>query len=251
MLSTLGVILIFTLLGSVVSLIGGVFLLFNEKFALKLSHLFISFAAGTLLGTAFFDLMPEALESGNPETLFLWTLIGILTFFVLERFIHWFHHHEEDEDKALKPTIPLIIFGDSFHNFIDGVAIAATFLVSFPLGVVTTLAVGAHEIPQEVGDFAILLHRGMKRKKVLWYNFVSSLTAIAGAIITFFIGEKIDNILPILLAVTAGFFIYIASSDLIPEIHSEKKHGFALYETLLLMFGVVVIWFAVNLLEHH
>lgn len=252
MLSTLGIILFFTLIGSVFSLIGGVLLLYKEKFALKISHHLISLAAGTLLGTAFFDLLPESLHEGEKGgvDIFLWTLIGILSFFVLERFVHWFHHHHEHEEKNAKPTVPLIVIGDSVHNFIDGVAIAATFIVSFPLGVITTLAVAAHEIPQEVGDFAILLHRGVKRKKILIYNFVSALTAVLGALLTFFLGEGIKSIVPILLAITAGFFIYIASSDLIPEIHNEKRNGFAFYETVLLFAGVGIVWYLVSLFEH-
>src|SRR3989344_7395475 len=152
-LSILGYIILFTLIGSVFSLIGGVFLLLNEKKTLKVSHFLAAFAAGTLLGTAFFDLFPEAIEEaehlaekGLPESnVFLWTLIGILGFFLLERFVHWFHHHaREYSEEPTKPTIPLIILGDSVHNFIDGVVIAATFLVSIPLGVVTTIAVAAH-----------------------------------------------------------------------------------------------------------
>lgn len=252
MLSTLGIILLFTFLGSIVSLVGGVALLYKEKLALKVSHLLISLAAGTLLGTVFFDLLPEASHEAEETDInvFFWTLSGILTFFVLERFIHWFHHHHEHQEKDSKPTVPLIVLGDSVHNFIDGVAIAATFMVSFPLGVVTTLAVAAHEIPQEIGDFAILLHRGVKRKKIIFYNLLSAFTAILGALITFFVGDAIEPMIPILLAVTAGFFIYIASSDLIPEIHNEKRGGFAFYETLLLFFGVGVVWYLVSLLEH-
>lgn len=245
----LGLILLFTFLGSVVSLIGGIILLFKEKQTLKISHLLISFAAGTLLGTAFFDLLPEALEETQGTNIFLWTLVGILFFFLLERFIHWFHFHSEHPGKDVKPTVPLIVLGDSVHNFIDGVAIAATFLVSVPLGIITAIAVGAHEIPQEIGDFAILLHKKLPKKKVLFFNVLSAFTAIFGAVLTFFLKDQIQNILPVFLAITAGFFIYIASSDLIPEIHHEKRKGFAFLETVLLLTGVLSIWFLVSLLE--
>src|SRR3990167_4162292 len=224
-LSVLGYIILFTLIGSVFSLIGGVFLLLREKQTLKYSHFLAAFAAGTLLGTVFFDLFPEAIEEaehvaekGLPESnVFLWTLIGILGF--------------------------------SVHNFIDGVVIAATFLVSIPLGVVTTIAVAAHEIPQEIGDFGILLHKGLRRKKVLAVNIFSALTAVVGAVITFLIGERIVASIPILLSLTAGFFIYIAASDLIPEIHHENRRGFAFIETLLLFGGVITVWILINLLE--
>ena len=256
-MSTLGYILLFTLIGSILSLIGGIILLSREKFALKISHFLASFAAGVLLGTAFLDLLPEALhhseESGLTENaLFLWVLAGIIIFFFIERFIHWFHHHEDyhDHEKEQKSTIPLIIIGDTIHNFIDGVVIAATFMVSIPLGIVTTIAVATHEIPQEIGDFGLLLHRGLARKKIIWVNILSAAAAFAGALAIYFIGESVEKYLPVFLAVTAGFFIYIASSDLIPEIHHEKRRGFALIESLLLLLGIFIIFLSVSFLEH-
>ena len=257
-LSTLGYIILFTLIGSIFSLVGGLLLLFNEKRTLKYSHFLAAFAAGTLLGTVFFDLFPEAVEEGERITketgleinIFLWTLVGILGFFLLERFIHWFHHHQHEyAEEKVKPTVPLIIVGDSVHNFIDGVVIAATFMVSIPLGIITTLAVAAHEIPQEIGDFGLLLHKGLERKKVLMVNIGSALTAVAGALIAFWVGERIGTSLPILLAITAGFFIYIAASDLIPEIHHENRKGFAVIETALMFLGVGTIWVFITLLE--
>src|SRR3989344_4955507 len=191
------------------------------------------------------------IPGGNVEAnIFLWTLIGILGFFLLERFVHWFHHHQHEyPGEPVKPTIPLIILGYSVHNFIDGVVIAATFLVSIPLGIVTTLAVAAHEIPQEIGDFGILLHKGLRRRRILMINIFSALTALLGALITFWIGERIELVIPILLSVTAGFFIYIAASDLIPEIHHENRKGFALTETILMFLGVISIWIFITLLE--
>lgn len=246
-------ILLFTLLGSVVSLAGGMILLVKEKLALKVAHLFASFAAGALLATAFVDLLPEAVKEvehqGLEINIFLWTLVGMLTFFLLERFIHWFHHHQEGDHSDDSAVVPLIILGDSVHNFIDGVAIAASFLVDPSIGVVTTFAVAAHEIPQEIGDFGVLLHKGMKKSKVLMVNLLSALTALVGAILTYSIGEGVESYLPIFLSVTAGFFIYIASSDLIPEIHHGDKKGTAYLETLMLFLGVIVVWFAITLLE--
>lgn len=239
----LAYILFFTFLGSIVSLLGGVLLLAKEKFAIKISHFLAAFAAGTLLGTAFFDLLPESLEGGGEIDIFWWTLIGILVFFLLERFIH--HHHDDPENKNM---VPLIVVGDSIHNFIDGVAIAATFLISIPLGIVTSIAVAAHEIPQEIADFGLMLHKGVKRNKVLKINFLSALFAVAGAIVTFLAKDFIEGLLPVFLSLTAGFFIYIAASDLIPEIHHEDQRVIALTETLLLLLGVLTIWLTVNLL---
>lgn len=248
-MSTLAYILLFTFLGSIVSLLGGMLLLSKEKLALKISHYLSSFAAGTLLGTAFLDLLPEAAHEGEGTDIFLITLIGFLIFFLLERFIHWFHHHHEHPQKKDQTVTTLVTVGDSVHNFIDGVVIAATFMVSIPLGIVTTLAVAAHEIPQEIGDFGVMLHRGVKRKKILMLNLVSAIAAMAGAVLTYMAGESLKSILPIFLSLAAGFFIYIAASDLIPEIHNEDKRSVALTETFLLLAGVLVIYIAISLLE--
>jgi zinc and cadmium transporter len=253
-MSTLTTILLFTALGSVVSLIGGVILLFKKGWADKLTEPLSAFAAGALLGTAFLDLLPEAIEYAeevavDAHSIFLWTLAGIIIFFLLERFVHWFHHHHEHTEEAKKPVGTLIILGDSIHNFIDGVAIAVTFLVDPALGVITTLAVGAHEIPQEIGDFAILLKAGYSRKKVLWLNVLSACSALLGAILTFMVGPSIAGALPILLAVTAGFFIYIALSDLVPEIHAWGTKKLAITESALLILGIAVVGVLVHLLE--
>jgi len=259
-MSTLGYILLFTFIGSIAALIGGIILLSKEKFALKTSHFLASFAAGILLGSAFFDLLPEAVQkaasnAASAEELdinvHLWALIGIVLFFLIERFIHWFHHHEEyhGHEKESKSIVSLIVIGDTAHNFIDGIVIAATFLVSIPLGIATTIAVAAHEIPQEIGDIGLLLHKGLPRKKVLLVNIVSASFAFLGAIITYLLGSVLENYIPILLALTAGFFIYIAASDLIPEIHYEKRQGFAIIESMLLLLGIIVIFISTSLLE--
>lgn len=254
MMSTLGYILLFTFIGSIGALIGGFILLSMEKFMLKISHFLASFAAGILLGTAFFDLLPEAVGEGEEKgiDIFPWALFGIILFFLVERFIHWFHHHEEfhkDERKS-KNTLPLIIFGDTMHNFIDGVVIAATFMVNVPLGIATSLSVFAHEVPQEIGDFGLMLHKGLSPKKIILVNILSAVAAFVGAIITYLLGNVLEAYIPMLLAMTAGFFIYIASSDLIPEIHHEKRKGFAFIESLLLILGVVVMAVSVSFLEH-
>ncbi len=251
-MSTLVYILLFTFIGSIGALVGGIALLSNEKFALKISHLLASFAAGVLLGTAFFDLLPEAAhEAENLKiNIFLWALSGIVIFFLFERFIHWFHHHEEyHNEKDTKSTLPLIIFGDTMHNFLDGILIAATFMVSIPLGITTSIAVFTHEIPQEIGDFGLMLHKGLTRKKIIWVNIASGGAALIGAFITYVFGGSLEKYIPALLALTAGFFIYIAASDLIPEIHHEKRKNYIIYETLLLLFGVALTWFMVSFLH--
>ena len=260
-MDTLAYIFIFTLIVSVVSLVGGVLLLLKEKFAFRISHYLSAFAAGALLATAFFDLIPEATEHmeelGMELNIPLWTLIGVLAFFILERFIH--HHHssprfagEAGHGKSIEEkstVIPLIILGDTMHNFTDGVAIAATFLISIPLGIVTSLAVAAHEIPQEIGDFGLMLNRGMKKSKVLMINFYSSLAAMIGAILTYIYKDQIVGLLPVVLAITSGFFIYIALANLIPEIHNRDNQKVAFWETVMLFMGVLVVYFAISSLE--
>lgn len=256
-MSILGYILVFTLLGSVVSLIGGVVLLMKKEFALKASHYLSAFAAGTLLGVAFLDLLPESLEELEHLTaegvvgqinIPLWVLAGVLTLFIVERFIH--HHHSSHNHASEKGVVvPLIVIGDTLHNFADGVAIAATFLISIPLGIVTTFAVAAHEIPQEIADFGLMLSRGVKRAKVLWINIFSSLSAFLGAILTYIYHEQIEGLIPIVLALTAGFFIYIAASNLIPEIHAKDNKKVAFWETVMLFIGVLIIYLAISSLE--
>lgn len=255
-MSTLGLILLFSFIGSIASLIGGLILLSREKLALKISHLLASFAAGTLLATAFFDLLPEALDEGAKKEvdIFLWTLIGIGIFFLIERLIHWYHHHEyphQDELKSIAQNheVPLILIGDTIHNFIDGIVIATTFLVSVPLGIITSLSVATHEIPQEIGDVGILLHQKVPRKKVIIYNIVSALFAMLGALITFAFGDLLENFLPVLLALTAGFFIYIALADIIPEIHHEKQQRAAVLQSVLFLSGILIVYSAIILLE--
>lgn len=250
-MSTLEYILLFTLLGSIGGLAGGLTLILNKEFALKVSHVIAAFAAGTFLGAAFFDLLPQASHEAEKLNIniYSWVLLGIIFFFIIERFIHWFHHHEKhhEHQKETKSTVPLIIIGDTIHNFVDGVVIAATFLVSVPLGIVTTFAVFAHELPQEIGDFGLLLHKGLTRKKVILVNILSASSAFLGAILTYILGDFFESYIPILLALTAGFFIYIATSDLIPEINYEKRKGLALVESLLLVVGILIIYVAVTL----
>ena len=253
-MTTLSYILIFSTVGSLISLVGGLVLLFTSQKALRLSHLLAAFAAGALLGATFFDLLPEALhQASDAQVVLTWTLLGILLFFVLERFIHWFHHHElhhYDHHTKHRATVPLVILGDTVHNFIDGVVIASTFLVDIRLGMVTTLAVAAHEIPQEVGDFGILLNAGMRRRRILLYNLLSALATVLGALIAYRVGEAVESILPIFLAITAGFFVYISLSDLIPGIHSETKEKLAVKESLLLFAGLASVWLLSSFLGH-
>lgn len=232
--------------GSVISLIGGFYLLYGKWGVAKLQRLAVPFAAGALLAAAFFDLLPEALEDGGAQNALNWTLAGFLFFFVLERSLSWFHHHHEEA--AATPTVgrrnvALIVVGDTIHNFIDGLAIGASFLVSPATGIVTTIAIAAHEIPQEVGDFGLLLAKGMRKRNVLIVNFVIALVTILGAVLVYGAGGVLAIPQTFLLGSTAGFFIYIAASDIIPTIHAEPRRRTANLQTLVLLFGVgFVAW---------
>jgi zinc and cadmium transporter len=235
-------VIFYSLVGGVFSLIGGLLLLSRQHSAKVLAKLATPFAAGALLGAAFFDLIPEAIEISHEGVAPRWVLGGIIMFFVLEHFLHWFHHHHEHADKSKQVTAPLIVVGDSVHNFLDGIAIGAAFLISVPTGIVTAIAVAAHEIPQEIGDFGLLLNKGLSRKKVIYINVFSALMSTVGAILTFWIGSATALPLGALLAVTSGMFIYIAASDLIPTIHEESsRKSLNHLGVLLLLAGVLVV----------
>lgn len=240
-------LIFFSLIGGLFSLIGGAILLSRKTAAHKLALYATPFAAGALLAAVFVDLLPEGVAESSADTVMLATLIGILLFFIAERFLRWFHHHHDDEEKHSDPTISLIIAGDTLHNALDGVAIAAAFLVSVPTGIVTTIAVAAHEIPQEIGDFGLLLSKGMRRKKVLLVNAFSALATTLAAVITYALGS--DDKLPtgVLLGLSAGFLLYIALSDIIPTIHAKTDASKLIQiQTILLLVGVVAVGLSVK-----
>lgn len=242
-------VIFFACVGSIFSLAGGLFLVLRKRGVGKLQFFAVPFAAGALLAASFFDLLPEAFEAADVRTVLTWTLGGFVLFFIIERFLRWFHHHHEHEGNKDQANRSLIIIGDSLHNFIDGLAIGAAFLVDPLTGIVVTLAVAAHEIPQEIGDFGLLLSKGMKKSRVLAANILSSLTTVIGAAIVFGLGGIVAVPTDILLALTAGFFIYIAASDIIPSIHQKESVAQANLQTLVLLFGIVLIAFTTTWLH--
>jgi zinc and cadmium transporter len=260
--SLLILIIIFTAIGGVLSVMAAaVFLLLRDHHRNAVLPHGISFAIGALLAVAFWGLIPEAFAEVKPEqfqALSGTILAGILGFFVLEKLLIWRHCHygscEAHGDDAhshghshshghndAKPAGALIILGDSIHNFVDGVLIAAAFLTDVQLGIVTSLAVAAHEIPQEVGDFAILLDSGYSRAKALFYNILASFTTVLGGVLAYFSLEDLHDSLPYFLALAASSFIYIAVADLIPSLHTKTDMKSSLQQIALIAAGVFLI----------
>ncbi len=242
-MSVLIYILLSILIVSLISLIGVLTLSFSNKILKKCLLFLVSFAAGTLLGSVFIHLLPEITENiGFNLTVAFGILSGILLFFILEKILHWHHCHDQDCKTHNKPLAIINLVGDGFHNFIDGILIAGSYLVSIQLGIATTIAVLFHEIPQEIGDFGILLHSGFSKIKALSYNFLISLTAFLGAILTFFIGPLIENFTYYIIPITAGGFLYIASSDLIPELHKETNPSKSFLYLIGIILGILIMF---------
>jgi len=233
-------VIFFSLVGGLFSLIGGLILIKNKKTADGLAKYATPFAAGVLLAAAFTSLLPEAIHDTEAGPILTATLIGFLGFFMLERFLRFFHHHHENEAKN-KASSSLIIIGDTLHNALDGVAIGAAFLISPSAGIIATIAVAAHEIPQEIGDFGLLLKNGMAKKKVVIINILSALATTITAVLTFGLGDSDSEAIPYLLAITAGFFIYIAASDIVPEIHDHAGGNKKDIRPWLLLTGAILI----------
>lgn len=225
---------------SLISLLGVCTLSVRQERLRGILFYLVSFSVGALLGDVFIHILPEIAEGSDMQTIGAYLLVGILGFFVLERFVLWHQSHTEHAEHV-HSVVYLTIFGDALHNFLDGMAIAASFLVSFPVGVATTIAVIFHEIPQEIGQFAILIHGGWSTKKALAYNFFSALTAVAGAAVMLLLATAIEDILLPLLAISAASFIYIALSDLIPELHRESSTKKSIIQLLWMLVGVGVM----------
>lgn len=234
-------IIISVIIVSLISLLGILTLGINKKFLSRIISLLVAFSAGTLLAAAFLELIPESLE--NYESL-LPVIIGIMLFFLIEAIIHW-HHHHEDKDREniskLHPVVFLSLIGDAIHNLLDGIIIGTSYLVSVPSGIATTIAIAAHEIPQEIGDFAVLINGGLSRSRALLLNFISALFAIVGAMISYSLLSKIESIIPIANLVAAGGLIYIATTDLFPRLHEERDTKKVLLQTLGVIIGIMVI----------
>ena len=226
---------------SLVSLIGVFALSIRVERLKKILILLLAFSAGALLGDAFIHLIPEIVnEAGFGLNVALYVLFGILLFFVLEKVIHWQHCHMPITKGHVHTFAKMNLVGDSLHNFIDGLIIAASYMINIPTGIATTIAVIVHEIPQEIGDFGVLLHGGYTKGKALLLNFGTALIAILGAVVALWLGS-VEGIEVILTGIAAGGFIYIAGSDLIPELHKETAISKSLLQLLAFVLGILVM----------
>ncbi len=219
---------------SLIAFIGILFIGLKEAFLKRAVMALVGFASGSLIGGAFIHLLPESIEQTG-QAIFYYVIVGIIFFFVTEKFLYWRHCHEETCPVHTFAYLNLI--GDGIHNFIDGMIIAASFILSYDLGVATTLAVIFHEIPQEIGDFGVLIYGGFAKGKALAYNFVSALTAVAGALITYYVAY-IQGIEQFLVPFAAGGFIYIAATDLMPELHKKYHAKESLIQLAAILTGI-------------
>ncbi|MDD5477426.1 MAG: ZIP family metal transporter [Candidatus Omnitrophica bacterium] len=240
-------ILASTSLVSLISLVGILTLALKDNLLHKIIFCLIGFSAGALIGSAFLHILPEAIQTSSSIFVFYCLILGIILFFLMERYLHWRHCH--DKDCHIHAFTYLNLFGEAFHNFIDGIAIAASFIISIKLGVATTLAIIFHEIPKELGNFGVLIYGGFSRKRALLYNFISALMAILGAVTGYFISDFAHGFSHFIMPLTAGGFIYIAMSDLIPEVHKENNQRQATLAFISFLLGIVFMAIAKTFLS--
>ena len=228
---------------SLVSFVGVLTLVMKDKLLHSLLFVFVSFAAGSMIAAAFFDLMPESINASGIENTMALAVAGIVLFFIIEKFFFWHHHHKHhhEGDTNEKPFTYLNLIGDGVHNFIDGTVIAASFMASPATGIVSTFAIIAHEIPQEIGDFSLMIYGGFSYRKALLFNFITALTALIGAIATFFLLPLIPGLTNMLLPIAAGNFIYVACVDLVPELRKEIDGKKSVAQLAAFLGGIIVI----------
>lgn len=235
--------LVSVLLVSAISLIGIFTLSLNEKRLKEVLLYLVALSVGGLFGDAFIHLIPEASqEMGLELETSLYILVGIIIFFIVEKLVRWRHCHIPTSEEHPHPFTAMNLVGDSVHNFIDGLIIGASYMASIPIGLATTLAVVFHEIPQEIGDFGVLMHGGFSRSKALTLNFLTALTAVLGTILSLLLAAHIENLTIFLTLFAAGGFIYIAGSDLVPELHKEIKLKKSILQLLALIVGVIIMF---------
>ena len=233
-------ILVTTFLITIIAFVGIFTLALKDTILNKILLILVSLSAGALMGGAFLHLIPESIEVSNGSDIFIVVLIGFILFFIIEKILHWRHCHDGACDVHTFTYMNLI--GDSIHNFIDGLIIAASFIISTPLGITTTIAIAAHEIPQEIGDFGVLIYGGFEKKKAIIMNYLVALTIVIGGVTGFFISNIIEDFSYLLLPFAAGGFIYIAATDLIPEIKKETNIRRSVPTMIIFIFGIFIMW---------
>ena len=241
-------IIVVTFAIALIAFIGIFTLVLKEKLLNKILLILVSLSAGALMGGAFLHLIPEAVEKSQGLDIFLFVLVGFILFFVIEKVLHWRHCHKGKCDVHTFHYMNLV--GDTIHNFIDGLILAASFVTSVELGLTTTIAIAAHEIPQEIGDFGVLIYGGFKKKKAIVLNFVVALTIVMGGLIGYFISKSVESAVTFLLPFAAGGFLYIAASDLIPEIRKEENTIKSMATIIIFIIGILIMWLIKALFSH-
>lgn len=226
-----------TFVNGLLGLIGIIALAINKKLLNKIVFGLVAFSAGTLLGGAFFHLLEESLETLKSIQAMIFLIIGFVSFYILEKLLFWHHCHEGK--CSVHPFSYMILIGDGLHNIIDGIVIAASFFIDINFGILTTFIIMSHELPQELGNFGILVYGGFSRIKAIIYSFVAQLTSILGGLIGYYIGTSADT--SFLLPIAAGGFIYISASDLIPELHKENNKTKSILSFILFIFGLILM----------
>lgn len=232
-------IVLMTFINGLLALVGAISFLISKKDLKKVLLFLVAFSIGALLGGAIFHLIPESIEKLSVPATGVLTIMGFLLFLGIESLLHWHHCHKEKEPEH-QPFTSLILFGDGIHNFIDGIIIASSFLISVPFGIITSLLIMAHELPQEISDFGVLVYGGLKRKKALFYNFLAQLTAILGGLIGYFFLEM-NKYYIFLLPIAAGGFLYISITDLVPEVFREKSDKKRTKYIIAIILGLLVL----------
>ncbi len=225
---------------ALIAFIGVFALAMKEQLLNKILIILVSLSAGALMGGAFLHLLPESIEKSGNANILIFVLVGFVLFFIIEKVLHWRHCHKGKCDVHTFHYMNLI--GDSVHNFIDGLIISASFIISIPLGFTTTIAIAAHEIPQEIGDFGVLIYGGFEKKKAIVLNFIVALTVVAGGVVGYFISKSIEQVAVYLLPFAAGGFIYIAATDLVPEIKKELDIKKSMATIFVFICGILIMW---------
>lgn len=235
-----------SLIGALFGISGGLFLLWKSDIARKFSIYFVAFASGTLLGASFLNIIPKAVNNGDVHSVMFSIIVGFLVVLILEKFLMIYHCHDHEcdiHDAKSRSFIGAIIFGDTLHNFVDGIAIAVAFSIDPKIGLATAIAIFSHELPQEIGDFGVLLHAGLSKFKVMLFNIASALATPIGTVVGIYFGYLLEPIRPLILGFVAGNFIYVAASDLIPHLKEEWDWRKSASHVVLIISGIALIWF--------